>query len=141
LAIEPGDKIKQLCNPGALSKYRQKFAYVNDISFFSHLPSNIREDAESFQPHAQPTSAGLAALNRCADTVALLQQPIAKPEPGFSSEKRRFRKRPAFKAAWKADKIRKFPETLRDMKLTLTLAGQASSSYFLQPYILLYLRI
>ena len=133
LAIEVGDKIKKLCDfwNSIQEAPKEVRRIARDLTIISHVLEDIREDAQSARPHARATSASLAALDQCSDSVDLLQRLLDELEPGLLSEKRRIRRWSAFKAAWKGERIRKFQEGLRDMKMTLILTRQNSSRYFI----------
>ena len=135
LAIQFGDSIKKFCDfwDSIQEAPREVRIISGDLSIVSDVLEDIRQEAESSRPYSRSLSTSLAALKQCADSLETLQELIDGLEPGFSSQEWKRRKWTAFKTAWKGEKIRRFQDGLRDMKLTLILARQNSNRFELGP--------
>jgi len=131
LAIQLGDSIKKFCNfwESIQEAPREVRIISRDLSIVSDVLEDIRQEAESSRPYSRTLSASLAALEQCTDSLETLQELIDGLEPGFSSQEWKIRKLTASKTAWKGEKIRRFQDGLRDMKLTLILARQNSNRF------------
>ena len=131
LTIELGGKIKKLCNFWSSIREAPKEirSISRDLNIVSDVLDDIRQDADSARPHLRALSASLAALEQCSDSLETLQEYIDELAPGLVDGKRKIRKWAAFKAAWKEEKLTRFQAVLRDMKLTLILAGQNSTKF------------
>jgi hypothetical protein len=124
LAFQIGASIQKLCDFWDVVEdgTRGVRAILTDLHVISNVLEDIRSDASLLKPHSRALNACLTALEGCRESVEALSATVNELQPGFSSQNRVASKFAALKIAWKADKIRRFQETLRDMKITLTLA-------------------
>jgi hypothetical protein len=124
LAIQIGASIQKLCDFWDVVEDGPKGvrAILTDLHVVSNVLEDIRCDASLFKPHSRALNACLTALDGCRESVEALSAIVNDLQPGFSSQNGTAKKFTALKIAWKADKIRRFQESLRDMKITLTLA-------------------
>jgi hypothetical protein len=133
LAIELGGKTKKLCDFwSSIQEAPKEIRGISrDLKIISDVLSDIRHDADAARPHSRALSASLAALEQSSDSLETLQELVDELAPRLLGENRRVRKWAAFKTAWKGERLRKFQDTLRDMKLTLILARQNSTKFVL----------
>ena len=124
LAFQIGASIQKLCDFWEVVEDgpRAVRTILTDLHVVSNVLEDIRCDANLLKPHSRALYACLTALDGCGESVEVLGAIVNDLQPGFSCQKGTTKKFTALKIAWKADKIRRFQESLRDMKTTLTLA-------------------
>ena len=98
---------------------------ITDLELTSDTLDEISNDASNLGSSSH--CLGLHTLKRCSETVGRLHDLVNDIFPGLSSERRRIRTWSAVKAVMRDEKIRKFQDTLKDLKTTLILTSQASS--------------
>ncbi|KAF8858739.1 hypothetical protein BDZ45DRAFT_725848, partial [Acephala macrosclerotiorum] len=128
LAAQVASGIQKLCDfwQSVRDGPKDVLCIVRDLEVVSIILDEMRQEAHGERPHSRALATTIEALESCNGSVAALNHLIDELQPGFTSKKRALKKRAALKAAWKGDMIRKFRETLKDMKLTLLLAKQNS---------------
>jgi hypothetical protein len=124
LAFQIGASIQKLCDFWELVEDGPRGIrnILTDLHVVSNVLEDIRCDTNHLKPHSRALNACLIALEGCRESVEALGAIVNGLHPGFSSQAGPVKKFTALKIAWKADKIRRFQESLRDMKTTLTLA-------------------
>ncbi len=131
LAIQIGGGIRELYNFwGSIQDGPNEIRrIINDLNIISNVLEDIRQEASREKTHSRVLNTSLAALDGCSETMEALQNMVEELQSGSSAQKRTVRRWAAFKAAWKGDRIRKYQETLREMKITLILARQNAIEY------------
>ncbi|KUJ23443.1 uncharacterized protein LY89DRAFT_713899 [Mollisia scopiformis] len=130
LAAQVAGGVQKLCNfwETVQDGPRNVSCIVKDLEVVSNVLDDIRQEmlSQNEMPYSRSVAATHGALESCQGRVAALDALIDGFQPGFSTHKRNFKKWAALKASWKGDRLRKFQETLKDVKTTLLLARQNS---------------
>jgi hypothetical protein len=126
LAIQIANSIKKLSNffesvQGAPEDIR---CLIEDLDLLTGVLEEIGQNANINGP---PHRLGVNTLKRCLETIDELHELLDDLLPKLSSEIRVVRTWSALKAVFRDDRIRKFQDTLNDLKTTLLLAGQVST--------------
>lgn len=127
LAIQIADSVKKLSSffesvQGAPESVR---CLIQDLRLLSEV---LEEISQGVNVNGTPHQLGINTLKRCLKTIHGLHQLLDELVPKFSSEKRVVRTWAALKAVLRDDKVRKIQGTLTDLKTTLLLVGQVSTS-------------
>ena len=122
LAIQLGDSLKKLCD--FWSAVEGAPEEVGFMMADMRLLSNVLAEIASESQHLEFDATMAAILISCTTKVGHLLTILDEINPGLTSKSSRIRSWTAFKATLKAEKIKKFRETLEHVKSTLLLAQQ-----------------
>jgi hypothetical protein len=136
LAIQLAENIKKLhCFWSSVQDAPLEIrGILKDLDIVSEILDEILVDSEDRdKPFDRSLIVSLRALERCAESLQTLKGVVDALNNGLGDGRWKTRKWAALKMVWKEDKIVKFLEVLRDVKITLLLARQNSSRYYHSP--------
>ncbi|KAG4416838.1 hypothetical protein IFR04_010034 [Cadophora malorum] len=130
LAAQIGSGIKKLCDfwDSVQDSPKEVRTIIKQLNIISHIVNDIREGASAPQPYSRALTSTHAALDSCAESIETLEEMVAESQSRLASRKKSRRTWAAIKIAWNGDRLKKYQHVLGEMKSTLILATQHSTS-------------